>query len=143
MCMDKSEKIQCKGILILARYPSSYKKNKILLVFILPGANNDTIQSTTGMNQHQNCHNPQRKEMLMTITWPLMGTFNFIQKIIDHLPDSAEVKARCILNRWDGIETQKNVMHCPTCNITCVCRVTIYLILMLILQRWRTLLKKI
>ena len=64
------------------------------------------------------------------------------EKIIDHLPDSAEGKARWSLHRWVGIETQNGVMHCPTCNITCVCCVTVYLITMFILRRWRTLLKK-
>ena len=64
------------------------------------------------------------------------------EKIIDHLPYSAEGKARCILYKWVGIDTQNYVMHYPTCNITFVCCVTVYFILMLILQRWRTLFKK-
>ena len=33
-------------------------------------------------------------------------------------------------------------MHFPTCGITCVCGVTIYIILMLICLRWGTLLKQ-
>ena len=37
--------------------------------------------------------------------------------MIDHLPYSDEGKARCGLNRWVGIDTQKDVMHCPTCNV--------------------------
>ena len=41
-------------------------------------------------------------------------------KIIDHLPDSTEGNSRCSLHRWFGIDTQKDVMHFPTCNITCV-----------------------
>ena len=77
MCIDKYGKIQCIGILSLARHPSSYKKKEIGLVFILLGANNDIRQRKTRINQHQNCHNLQRKEILMTITWPLTGTFTF------------------------------------------------------------------
>ena len=48
-----------------------------------------------------------------------------LEKIIDHLPDSAGGKARFILHRWDGIETQKDIMNRSTCNITCVCCVTV------------------
>ena len=33
-------------------------------------------------------------------------------------------------------------MHSPTCNITCVCCVTVYFVLVLILQRWRNILKQ-
>ena len=74
MCMDKSGKIQCREIWSLARHLSSYKENKIRLAFMLLGANNDTRQSTTRINYHQNHHNLKKKQMLMTITWPLMGT---------------------------------------------------------------------
>ena len=38
-------------------------------------------------------------------------------KIIYHLPDSAEGKERCSLHMWVGIETHKDVMYCPTCNV--------------------------
>ena len=63
-------------------------------------------------------------------------------KIIDLLPDSAEGKARCSLHMWVVMDTQRDVMHCTTYNITCVCCVTVYFILMLILIRWRNKLKK-
>ena len=43
---------------------------------------------------------------------------------------------------WVGIDNQKDVMHCPTCNITCVCYVNIYFIMLLILKRRRTILKQ-
>ena len=53
-------------------------------------------------------------------------------KIIDHIPDSAEVKSRCSLHMWVEIETQKDVIHCPTGNIAFVCCVAVYFIVMLI-----------
>ena len=56
-----------------------------------------------------------------------------LDKLIDHLTDSAEGKEKCSIHMWDGIDTQKDVMHFPTCNITCVCCVTIYDIMVLIL----------
>ena len=40
-----------------------------------------------------------------------------LKKMIDHLPDSAEGKARWSLHRWFGIDTQKDVMYCPTYNV--------------------------
>ena len=47
-----------------------------------------------------------------------MGTFTLIRKkIIDHLPDSAEGKAKYSLHRWVGIDTQRDDMHCKTCNV--------------------------
>ena len=39
------------------------------------------------------------------------------EKIIDHLLYSAEGKERFSIYRWVGIDTQKNVMHFPTCNV--------------------------
>ena len=39
------------------------------------------------------------------------------EKGIDHIKDSSEGKARCSLQIWVGIETQKDVMRCPTCNV--------------------------
>ena len=58
------------------------------------------------------------------------------EKITDHLTDSAEGKARCSLHIWVGIETQKDVMHCLTYNITCLCCVNIYFIHILIWRIW-------
>ena len=55
-------KIQCRVIWSLDRHLSSYKKNKIGLFLIFIGVNNDIRQSTTGMNQNQNCHNPKKKK---------------------------------------------------------------------------------
>ena len=39
------------------------------------------------------------------------------KKWIDHLPDSAEGKARCSLYEWVGIDIQKDVIYYPTCNV--------------------------
>ena len=65
-----------------------------------------------------------------------------LEKIIDHLPDSAEKKARCSLHRWSEIDTQKGAMHCSTFNTTFVCCVTISFIIILIFWRWRTILQQ-
>ena len=35
----------------------------------------------------------------------------------DHLPDKAKQSARCSLHRYVGVETEKQVMYCATCNI--------------------------
>ena len=40
-----------------------------------------------------------------------------LDKIIDHLPDSAEGKARCSLHGWFGIETHKDVMYFNKFNV--------------------------
>ena len=56
-------------------------------------------------------------------------------KRIDHLTDSAEGKAMSNLHSWSEMENQKDVMHCTTCNITCVCCVTNYFIMMLIFAK--------
>ena len=64
-----------------------------------------------------------------------------LDKIIDHLPDSAERKARFILHMWLGIDTQKDVMNFSKFNITCVGCVTVDFIMMLILWRYRTIFK--
>ena len=58
-----------------------------------------------------------------------------LDKIIGHLLDSSEGKARCSLHKWVGIETQKDVMHCLTCNITSVYCVTVNFIIMLIFAK--------
>ena len=75
-CMDKSVKIQCRGIWSLAINPSTEKKTKIGLFFILLSVNNEIRHIMTTMNQHHNCHKLQKKT-LMKITWPLMGIFTF------------------------------------------------------------------
>ena len=73
--MYESVKMQCRGILSLTRNTRSYMKYKIGLIFILIGANNNIRQKMKRMNQYHNRHNLQIKEILMTITWPHMGTF--------------------------------------------------------------------
>ena len=78
MCMDKSGKYIAEEFRVQPDTPAPTRK-KIGLVFISLDANNDTRQRTSRTNQHQNLHNLQRKEMLMTITWPLMGTFTLSQ----------------------------------------------------------------
>ena len=40
-----------------------------------------------------------------------------LDKIVDHLPDSYEGKEMCSLHGWVGIETQKDVMYYPICNV--------------------------
>ena len=47
---------------------------------------------------------------------PQVDLYLQVDKIIYHLPDSAEGKERCILHRWVEIETHNDVMYCPTCN---------------------------
>ena len=37
---------------------------------------------------------------------------------LDHLPvKTAGTNSRCALHKWVNIETQKQVMFCPTCNV--------------------------
>ena len=133
--MDEYVNRQCKVIWILFGHPRSYKKKKIGPVFILLSANNDTRQRMTRINQQQNRHNLQRKNIDENNRATHGNIYLLSDKIIYHLPDSAEEKARCGLNSWVGIETQKDSIYLPTCNIFCVCSVTVYFILMLILQR--------
>ena len=45
------------------------------------------------------------------------GLLLYSEKIIYHLPDSSEVKARCILHGWFGIETHKDVIHVSKLNV--------------------------
>ena len=139
MCMDKIGKIQCGGIWSSVRYPISYKKNNILLVLILTGVNNDTRQSMTSMNQHQNHHNLQRKLMLVTITWPLVGTFTFIQK--NELTTSQiQLKKRQGTVSMGGLGYRPRNMLCILLHsmLNCMCCAIVYFILMFTLWIWRT-----
>ena len=59
--MDKYRKIQLRVIWSLDINTSSYEKKKIWIIIIFLGAKNDTRKSTKTTNQHQKCHNIQRK----------------------------------------------------------------------------------
>ena len=117
MYMDKSVKIKCRGILSSSINSNSYKKNKIRLVFILFNVKNNTIQIIKRMNYNQNQQNLQIKLMLMTITWPPMGTFTFswtkqFTKI--HI----QLKGRQGVAFIGGLlYTQKYFIHFPTYNV--------------------------
>ena len=47
------------------------------------------------------------------------GKFNCRLDIgLDHIPNDQKGKsARCTMHRWLGSETEKNIVHCPSCNI--------------------------
>ena len=34
-----------------------------------------------------------------------------------HYSELAKLQARCVLHRWLGFETQKNISYCETCNV--------------------------
>ena len=94
------------------------KHRKIRLVFVLLAVNNDTIQIMTRMNHYQNRNKLQIKNKndennLATNE----GLYLQLDKIIDHFPDSAEVKGRWIIHRCFGKVNQKDVIHFPTYNV--------------------------
>ena len=35
----------------------------------------------------------------------------------DHLPLTANIRVQCGLYFWHGLKTEKNIVHCPTCNV--------------------------
>ena len=35
----------------------------------------------------------------------------------EHFPDDAKKNARCSLHKWVGVETEKGVSYCRTCNV--------------------------
>ena len=135
MCMDKSGKIQCRGIWSLARHTRSYKEKKIIPVFILLGVNNDTIKMTTRINQHQKCQKLKKNVDDKDLA-PHRDLYLQLDRIIDHLPYSAQGKVRYSLHTWVRIEIHKDVIYFLTFNKTFVCCVTVHFILMSIMKRW-------
>ena len=40
-----------------------------------------------------------------------------LDSLKEHFPDPAKKNARCSLHKWVGVETEKGITYCLTCNV--------------------------
>jgi len=77
---------------------------------------------TSSLSRLSNSRAPQNRARRVTSTSmdPVKGKHLVrLDSTLDHIPEGVDKKskARCMLYRWFGVETQAKILHCVACNV--------------------------